>query len=144
MSVLSLSLLLFNQQGKIYCIEELVEKPAIGKKSGDYSVPWETLEPGESDASGLKRVLEEEVWGNKPLEHGDPKYLGEIEVVLGAKARVYQMEVFEEGEDICRGSQAGLEYLPLGFCSIERLLSGPRVGIREMLSLLEEKKRKTE
>lgn len=136
MSLRSVALLLFNREGKLYCIQELIDKPEIRKRAGDYSVPWETLEPDETDASGLERVMREEIHAADPIKLSPFEYLGEIEVVAGAKANVYRSFLSEGNNLPFKGSEAGTEFIPLGFQDTETLLSKPRTGIEAMLRLL--------
>lgn len=135
----SVALLLFNSEGKLYCIRELIDKPEIGKRAGDYSVPWETLEPNEADASGLERVMREEVHAADPIKLSPFEYLGEIEVVAGAKANIYRSFLSEENSMPFKGSEAETEFIPLGFQDPETLLSKPRTGIEAMFRLLSQK-----
>ncbi|TSC75324.1 MAG: hypothetical protein G01um101430_531 [Parcubacteria group bacterium Gr01-1014_30] len=57
------ALIVRNQIGLILVLRELETKPEIGKHAGMFSIPMETVEPGEHDVQAIKRLIEEELPG---------------------------------------------------------------------------------
>lgn len=57
------ALIVANPAGRILVLRELEDKPPLGKFAGDWSIPMETLEPGESHFDGLCRLVREELPG---------------------------------------------------------------------------------
>jgi ADP-ribose pyrophosphatase YjhB (NUDIX family) len=57
------ALLLFKDSGMrtVYAVGELTSKTDIAKRKGMYSVPMETMEPGETPLQAVMRLLSEEV-----------------------------------------------------------------------------------
>lgn len=135
------ALLLFNTEGKIFCVKELIEKEVIGKHRGDYSFPWETKQGGESDEETLKRLLEEEVHGEAAVEISSPEYVGAFTVVPGTQARIYQAW-FLQGPSILKGLHEGIEVEALGWQTKEFLLSHCRTGVERALELFDQYQKK--
>jgi hypothetical protein len=140
----SVALLLTNSRGELFLIRELINKPEIGKRWGDLSVPWETKLPGEGDLEALARLLTEEVDDCARVALRRLDLLGSLQV-REAAAAVYRGTLDErllgldeiEAFPLC-GSRAGVEYEPLGFQGASRLFrEAAREGIWQMRRLFE-------
>ncbi|MEP7162613.1 MAG: hypothetical protein ABI747_02515 [Candidatus Moraniibacteriota bacterium] len=139
MIVRSVPLVLFNGDGKVFCLRELVSKPDIGKIVGskDYSVPWETQEVGEEDGDTLRRLLREEVDATGTIVISEPFFLGKVPV-YETTASAYAARFMSGPQDLC-GTHAGSEFEPLGWRSLEFLLSRCRDGIVEVVGRYQSK-----
>ena len=135
-----IALLLLNNEGKLFCVKELVPKPEIGKNVGDYSFPWETQEKGESDQSTLARLIREEVH-QEEIRISEPRLLGEFSVIEDTLARVYVAH-FLSGAAKLVGLHEGTEIESLGWQTKEFLLSHCREGVSKALLLLEQFEKK--
>lgn len=61
-----------SQDGKILAVQETEDKPLLDKKRGDWSIPAETVEAGETELEALSRLIREEVGENGDITW-DPK-----------------------------------------------------------------------
>lgn len=131
----SVALLLFNAEGRLYCVQELQSKPEIGKVVGakDYSFPWETQESDERILRTLHRLIVEEVDATDRMKMKFPIEIGSVPV-YDTLAHVFAAQ-FEEGPENMRGVHAGIEIEPLGWKNRASLLSRCRDGVREVLAL---------
>lgn len=59
--IFGVGLILFAPTGKVLVLRELKSKPHNGKYSGMLSIPFETMEEGETKESALKRLIHEEI-----------------------------------------------------------------------------------
>ena len=55
---------ILSQDGKILVVQETGSKPILDKKAGDWSIPAETIEDGETEFGALLRLIEEELGEN--------------------------------------------------------------------------------
>ncbi|MBI5405382.1 MAG: NUDIX hydrolase [Candidatus Kerfeldbacteria bacterium] len=62
------ALIVINPSGHIMVLQELEDKPHLGKYAGMWSIPMETLEPSETHYAGLRRLMTEELPGLR-VEH---------------------------------------------------------------------------
>lgn len=96
--ILAVALLIVSPGGRIFCLEELRDKPQYEKCAGMISFPIETIEAGEDRESALERLLVEEV--GKCLSLSDPDFLGEVDMDFstGEKSRLFCYVVFSPEE----------------------------------------------
>lgn len=119
--ILAVALLIFSPTGRIFCLEELRDKPQYEKYAGMISFPIETIEDGESRESALERLLVEEV--GIFLSFSDPDFLGEVgmEFRTGEKSRIFCYSVFSPEE--FQGNPSDTDIRFSGWKSFEELLS---------------------
>ena len=55
---------ILSQDGKILVAQETENKPIMDKKRGDWTIPAETIEKGETELEALLRLIKEEVGEN--------------------------------------------------------------------------------
>lgn len=55
---------ILSQDGRILVVQETVDKPRLDKQAGDWSIPAETVEQGETELEALLRLIKEEVGEN--------------------------------------------------------------------------------
>ncbi len=61
---------ILSQDGKILVVQETEGKPQLDKKAGDWSMPAETIEEGETELEALLRLIEEEIGENGDINCG--------------------------------------------------------------------------
>lgn len=141
--VQSAALLLFNQNGLLYCVRELQSKPCIGKIVGikDYSFPWETQESDERQLRTVHRLIVEEIDASDQVRFflPIPNWIGCVPV-HDTLANVYVAQ-YVSGPENMRGVHAGIEIEPMGWQTREFLLSRCRDGVPEVLALWDEYQR---
>lgn len=133
----SVGLILFDAEGRMYCVRELQSKPEIGKVVGtkDYSFPWETQESDERILRTLHRLIVEEIDATDQVQMQFPVEIGSVPV-YDTLAHVFTAQ-FVGGLENMRGVHAGIEIEPLGWLSRSSLLSRCRDGVPEVLALWE-------
>lgn len=134
----SVALLLTNSSGLVYGVRELLLKEALGKIPGikDYSFPWETRNPKERILLTLHRLIREEIDATDRVEISFPVYIGHVPV-YDTTAHVF-LSSYLGGPENMRGSDAGVEIEPLGWCEREFLLARCRDGVPEVFKLWDE------
>jgi len=58
---------ILSQDGKILIAQETGNKPIMDKKRGDWTIPAETIEKGETELEALLRLIKEEVGENEDI-----------------------------------------------------------------------------
>lgn len=139
-NLVGVGLLLFKGD-TVYVIQELVRKSSdFSKKPGDFSIPMETLEEGESHEQGITRLLKEEVDDTNSIQITKPLYIGHCSYTgtkHATQAHLYVSWLQHwDGRDFS-GSHVGIEYLPYGFISQAELLKKGRQGMEDILRLVE-------
>lgn len=133
----SVALVIYNDAGDIFTIQELQEKEHFLKIPGlsDYSFPWETQEEGESDKQTLERVYFEEVDAKGVLLTSEPvQFCSQLPILDGRVLVTAYSCRYQGGSTNVRGSAAGTEILHLGFQPPEFILSRCRGGIPEIMT----------
>ncbi|MBL7057780.1 NUDIX hydrolase [Patescibacteria group bacterium] len=124
-------LILRNPVGDILVHQELMSKPWLGKEIGDYSIPMETIELGETVQSCLNRLLFEEVGEDVVIALHPTKQILWYNILNKGIVVIFQarficasnLEPAEKGE-----------ILPAGWMSPTKLLNQKmRVGVREII-----------
>lgn len=134
--ILAVALLIFSPRERIFCLEELRDKPQYEKYAGMVSFPIETIEDGEGRESALERLLVEEVGSS--LSFSDPDFLGEVsmEFRTGEKSRIFCYAVFSREE--FQGNPSDTDIRFFGWKSFEELLSlGEDSRRREVLPVFD-------
>jgi len=80
-NIRGVALVVQNLQGQILVLQEYETKPHFGKRCGMFSIPMETVEPGESDPCAMVRLVADELPG---LELGN-------EQILGSRIGIYRV-----------------------------------------------------
>jgi predicted NUDIX family NTP pyrophosphohydrolase len=83
------ALIVKNPKGEILILKELESNLQTGKQAGMFSIPMETLENQEDDASALIRLIEEELPGFKADIQVKPVSMGVYYLTTGASASLY-------------------------------------------------------
>lgn len=138
--IASVALVIYNDAGEIFTIQELQKKPQFWKIPGmmDYSFPWETQEPGESDEATLRRVRREEVDELSLMQFSEPELFCSRLPIINDRVTVTAYSArYEGGPTNVRGSAAGTEIEPLGFHPPQFLLSRCRGGIRKIMEVFQ-------
>lgn len=137
----SVALLLFDRsKTRIFTIEELQEKPNLQKRKGDWSFPWETINPDENKEAALERLLSEEVAEDKKRRvFSCPEFVGTVTIKFAlcvAEVHIYCARLSANDgfdENLLIGSDAGVEFQPLGFVTLDELIRKGRHGVRDVL-----------
>lgn len=119
--VLAVALLIVSPKERIFCLEELRDKPHYEKYAGMISFPIETIEEGENRERALERLLTEEVGSFLLLS--DPDFLGEVDMnfLTGRRSRIFCYSVFSPEE--FRGNPSDTDIRFFGWKSFKELLS---------------------
>lgn len=126
------ALLLINKldSEKIWIIEERVAKPWLGKKKGDWSIPMETKEAGETSEQCFSRLLIEEL--GEDVMIANPKLLTPQVIIKNVGfLRIFTAKATISDQPIPVDS----EIVPIGWKPWEDLLNLPnlRLGMNEIL-----------
>lgn len=84
----AVALIVANPAGEILVLQEFAAKPRIGKHKGMWSIPMETVEPGQDDQATLRQLHEEELAGLPSIQM-PPRYIGVYQVVPDVWATLY-------------------------------------------------------
>lgn len=86
--VRAVALIVENLDGAIMVLQEFETKPYLGKYTGMYSIPMETLQPNEPNNEALQRLIREELSGLAGIVVR-PERVGIYRIVPGAWASLY-------------------------------------------------------
>lgn len=73
-----------SQDGKILVAQETEDKPYMDKKRGDWTIPAETIEKGETELEAILRLIKEEVGENKDITcRPEEDWIGDYQIGVG-------------------------------------------------------------
>lgn len=76
--------IILSQDGKILVAQETENKPIMDKKRGDWTIPAETIEKGETELEALLRLIKEEVGENGDITCNPEKdWIGDYQFGIG-------------------------------------------------------------
>jgi ADP-ribose pyrophosphatase YjhB (NUDIX family) len=132
--VRGVALLLVSISGRIWTIEELQDKPRYGKRAGDWSVPMETNEPGETDPETLLRLLQEEAPAGTEIYSGFGfEFLTGVDICGNALVKTY-VALFVRADEENIPLPFRSEVRAVGWKTVDEILARRcRAGVREML-----------
>ncbi|MDO8514783.1 MAG: NUDIX hydrolase [bacterium] len=84
----AVALIVANPVGEILVLQEFVTKAHIGKFAGMWSIPMETVDPGQDSMATLSQLHLEELAGLPSIQM-PARYIGAYEVVPDVWARLY-------------------------------------------------------
>jgi len=84
----AVALIVANPVGEILVLQEVVTKAHIGKFAGMWSIPMETVDPGQNWIAALRQLHSEELAGLPSIQM-PARYIGTYQVVPRAWARLY-------------------------------------------------------
>jgi len=94
---------ILSRDGKILIVQETMDRPQIDKKKGDWSVPGETIEKGETELEALSRGIREEVGKNGDITCSPEKdWIGDYQLgerINGIWARAYLLHFKGSSKD---------------------------------------------
>ena len=117
--------------GKILMVRELKSKPHYGKSAGMLSVPFETIEDGETKESAIRRLIHEEIGGIEIEIITEPVFFKEFLIKLSAIHSV-RLSVFTgivADEFAAHPNDTDVEYY--GWMSLQDILRLNPSGVRQ-------------
>lgn len=120
--------------GEILAVQEMNDSEKTGKEKGDWSIPMESIEEGETIDQNFKRLFREEIlaFDFPQLLQDNKQWLGDYEVVPGIWGRVFVLKV--EPNFVSYVGQNNSDVTGHSFVNPGWLLSQhTRAGVEEMI-----------
>ena len=126
------ALIVQNPEGKILVLQEYETKIHFGKICGMFSIPMETLKPGEQDCQAVSRLVNEELPGfSFPFKNSFCRHVGIYRVAKHVWANLYSVKM----ENFCLPNSISKEVGNHQWISPREALDlWLRQGAREMIS----------
>lgn len=87
-NIMGVAAIILSQDGKILVIQETGNNPVLDKRVGDWSIPAETIEEGETEFEALLRLIKEEVGENGDIRcRPENDWIGDYR--LGDKVNIW-------------------------------------------------------